>query len=586
MSETIGIVNDNGRRRILKLLASTAGGAVFARAVLTLAAEQPAVTAEMLGQAEWISGLSLTPEEKKLMLDGVDDLLADFETLRAVELDNSVAPALAFYPVDPAEQATAKPRQAKRAISYERGDRPTNDVDVAYASIRRQANWLRSRKISSVELTRLYLDRLKRHDAKLECVITLLEERALEQARNADQELAAGKDRGPLHGIPWGAKDLLAAPPEPTTWGARGFEKQVREETATVVSRLDEAGAILVAKLTLGALAWGDVWFGGKTRNPWDPEQGSSGSSAGPAAATSAGLVGFAIGSETWGSIVSPCTRCGTTGLRPTFGRVSRHGAMALSWSMDKLGPLARSVEDCALVFDAIHGRDGLDPTVVDRPFDWPPASDPRKLRVGYVSALFDGDREKQIEKIEDEDDRRQASESLTHDRATLSTLKEIGFKLVPIDLPSGFPVSALSFILTAEAATAFDDLTRSGRDDLLVRQIENAWPNVLRQGQMIPAVEYLRANRIRRLVLEAMEQTVSAIDAYVCPSFGGDHLLLTNLTGHPCVVVPNGFRGSDGRPTSITFGGGLYREAEVASVAMAYQNATDYHLRRPPAFS
>ena len=437
---------------------------------------------------------------------------------------------------------------------------------------------LAARKLSSVELTRLYLDRLERWNPLLECVVTLTPERALAAAERADREIAAGDWRGPLHGVPWGAKDLLAARGYPTTWGARPYQEQVIDEDATAVARLEAAGAVLVAKLTLGALAWGDVWFGGTTRSPWNPAEGSSGSSAGSASAVAAGLVGFALGSETWGSIVSPATRCGATGLRPTFGRVSRHGAMALAWSMDKLGPLARSVDDCALVFSAIHGPDGLDPTVVDRPFAWDPGLDPRRLRVGYAKALF-----------EDEPDQGEADpaaiarakEQRAHDLATLDVLRGLGIEPVPFELPSSLPVPHLAFILAAEAATAFDVLTRSDRDDLLVRQIERAWPNVFRQARLIPAVEYLQANRVRTLLLRAMEEALGGLDAYVCPSFGGDNLLLTNLTGHPCVVVPNGFR-ADGAPTSITFCGRLHREAELLALARAYQEATDWHRRRP----
>jgi Asp-tRNA(Asn)/Glu-tRNA(Gln) amidotransferase A subunit family amidase len=414
-------------------------------------------------------------------------------------------------------------------------------------------------------------------------VITRTEDLALEQAERADRELAAGIYRGPLHGVPWGAKDLLAVPPYRTTWGAKPYEDQTREEQATVVSRLAGSGAVLAAKLTLGALAWGERWYGGMTKNPWNTEQGSSGSSAGPASATAAGLVGFALGSETWGSIVSPCTRCGVTGLRPTFGRVSRYGAMALSWSMDKLGPIARSVEDCALVFDVIRGQDWLDPTVVDRPFHWPLNRDVRSLRVGYVEELFDRDR---TVGVEDEQEKAILEEWQRYDERTLKTLDEMGLDLVPMQLPKDHPIEPLSFILTAEAATAFDALTRSGRDDLLVRQIANAWPNVFRQGQFIPAVEYIRANRIRWQLLREMEETLRRVDVYVCPSFGGDNLLLTNLTGHPAVVLPNGFRSSDGTPTSITFNGRLYGEAEVLAVAHAYQQATDFHLKRPPVGS
>jgi Asp-tRNA(Asn)/Glu-tRNA(Gln) amidotransferase A subunit family amidase len=413
----------------------------------------------------------------------------------------------------------------------------------------------------------MYLSRLKKYGSKLECVITLTEERALEAARRADAEIAAGNYRGPLHGIPWGAKDLLAVAGYKTTWGAMPYKDQVIEADATVVKRLDDAGAVLVAKLSLGALAWGDVWYGGKTRNPWDYEQGSSGSSAGSAAATAAGLVGFSIGTETWGSIVSPSTRCGTTGLRPTFGRVSRHGAMALSWSMDKIGPICRSVEDCALVFDAICGPDGHDLSVVDAPFNWDASLDVKALRVGYVDSAFAEEREEQ-------------EEWRQFDLMTLDKLRSLGIELVPIELPD-LPIESLSFVLNAEAAAAFDDLTRSNRDDLMVRQVRNAWPNVFRQARLIPAVEYINANRVRTLAMQAMAEIMSKIDVYIAPSFVGSNLLLTNLTGHPSVVLPNGFR-EDGTPTSITFMGDLFAEARALAVARAYQEASDFHLRHP----
>jgi Asp-tRNA(Asn)/Glu-tRNA(Gln) amidotransferase A subunit family amidase len=571
------------RRRLLQLLAASGAGAVFGRGLVALAAENGKVTEEMVLQAEWVAGIQLSDDERQLMLEGMNELLEDFEELRAVELDNGVPPALFFMP-QALSPATAEGGRNRVTVSETAAaNRPASDVDLAFLPVRELSALIRTRRISSVELTRIYLDRLERYDPELECVITRTEDLALEQAERADRELAAGIYRGPLHGVPWGAKDLLAVPPYRTTWGAKPYEDQTREEQATVVSRLAGSGAVLAAKLTLGALAWGERWYGGMTKNPWNTEQGSSGSSAGPASATAAGLVGFALGSETWGSIVSPCTRCGVTGLRPTFGRVSRYGAMALSWSMDKLGPIARSVEDCALVFDVIRGQDWLDPTVVDRPFHWPLNRDVRSLRVGYVEELFDRDR---TVGVEDEQEKAILEEWQRYDERTLKTLDEMGLDLVPMQLPKDHPIEPLSFILTAEAATAFDALTRSGRDDLLVRQIANAWPNVFRQGQFIPAVEYIRANRIRWQLLREMEETLRRVDVYVCPSFGGDNLLLTNLTGHPAVVLPNGFRSSDGTPTSITFNGRLYGEAEVLAVAHAYQQATDFHLKRPPVGS
>jgi Asp-tRNA(Asn)/Glu-tRNA(Gln) amidotransferase A subunit family amidase len=538
------------------------------------------VSKEALAGAEKLAGLEFTDDERELMLKGLDELREDYAKLRDVPLDNSVSPALRFEPVLPGMEIPERKLTA-RGSRPRLTARPSDDAELAFLPVTELGNLIRIGEVSSVELTTLYLDRLKTYDPELHCVITLTEERAMEQARRADRELGQGIWRGPLHGVPWGAKDLLAVRGYPTTWGAAPFKEQLIDEDATVVQRLDEAGAVLVAKLSLGALAWGDVWFGDKTRNPWNTEQGSSGSSAGPGSAAAAGLVGFAIGSETWGSIVSPSTRCGVTGLRPTFGRVSRHGAMALSWSMDKLGPMCRGVEDCALVFSAIQGSDGLDPTAVDRPFVWDADLDVRSLRVGYLQSIFE--REPEFGDEDTEEDRERAREWLAIDLEALEALKSLGVELIPMELPD-LPVSALSFILSAEAGAAFDDLTRSGRDDLMVRQIEDAWPNVFRQARTIPAVEYIQANRVRTLVMREMEVALEGIDCWVAPSFGGSNLLLTNLTGHPAVVLPDGFR-SDGTPTSITFNGRLFGESEVLALARAYQEVTGAHLRHPEAF-
>ncbi len=514
---------------------------------------------EDLEAAARILGLGFDAGERELMLPGVKRNRASFEAIRGVEISNDVAPAVRFDPIPPGrtiEIASADPR----FVAPSSVERPAGDEELAFASVADLGAMLRSGQVTSVELTELYLSRLREYGPELEFRVPLTEDLARKQAARADAELAAGKDRGPLHGIPYGAKDLLAVAGAPTTWGAKPYADQVIDETATVVARLEEAGAVLVAKLTLGALAWGDVWYGGMTRNPWNLEQGSSGSSAGSASATAAGLVAFAIGSETWGSIVSPSTRCGTTGLRPTFGRVSRAGAMALSWSMDKLGPIARSVEDCALVFDAIRGPDGIDRTCVDFPFPYDSEAPLEGIRVGWVESDFG----------------RRASAA---DRASLERLRELGVELVPVSLPE-LPISALSFILNAEAAAAFDDLTRSGRDSLLVRQIEQAWPNVFRQSRFVPAVEYIRANRVRTLAMERMAEVFDRVDVYVAPSFSGN-LLLTNLTGHPAVVLPNGLvRGR--QPVSITLTGSLFGEAELLTVARHLQQATDFHRRYP----
>ncbi len=570
------------RQALARILAAAGGAAALFPAIAARERGGRETLQERIRRCGWLSGLEFTDDEIALMLEGVEELLADLEKLRGVPLDNGVPPALHFRPRGTPQPGGSHFPTPRGAAPFETAApaRPASDEALAFLPLGELAALLRSRQVSSRELTGLYLERLRRYDPVLHCVISFTEDLAYAQAERADRELAAGRYRGPLHGIPWGAKDLLAVPGYRTTWGAKPFEAQQRPEKATVVARLEEAGAVLVAKLSVGALAWGDVWFGGKTRNPWNPQEGSSGSSAGSAAAVAAGLVGFAIGTETWGSIVSPCTRCGATGLRPTFGRVSRYGTMALAWSMDKIGPIARSVEDCALVFAAIHGADGLDLDAVSHPFAWPPAVDPRTLRVGYLAALFEEDR---AAGIQDPRQRDRVRESQSFDRATLEILRDLGFELVPVALPETYPVGALSWILTVEAAAAFDELTRTGRDDLLVRQEKDAWPNVFRQAQLVPAVEYLRANRIRTLVMQELERAWAEVDVVVAPSFGGDVLLRTNLTGHPCVVVPNGFRAGDGTPTSISFLGRLHGEEALLAVARAYQEATEFHLRRPP---
>jgi Asp-tRNA(Asn)/Glu-tRNA(Gln) amidotransferase A subunit family amidase len=555
--------------RLLPLALALAGTAVLAAGD----AAGP-ITRRVLMRAEKVIGLIFTDDERELMLDGLNERLRSFEAIRGISLPNSVAPAIQFNPLGPGE--TIEPGDGDPGDGEPVRSRvapppvPADLEEIAFLPVTQLAELIRTRAVTSVELTRMYLERIRRLDPHLKAVVTLTEDLALKQAARADREIAAGRYRGPLHGIPWGAKDLLATRGIPTTWGATPFKDQIIDDDATVVRRLEEAGAVLVAKLTLGALAWGDVWFGGRTNNPWNLEEGSSGSSAGPGAATAAGLVGFSIGSETWGSIVSPASRCGTTGLRPTFGRISRHGAMALSWTMDKLGPMCRSVEDCALVFEAIHGPDGRDPTVVEAPFRWNADLDVRTLRVGYVRSLFEA------APAEDDD-----PESRANDLAALDALRGMGIDLVPIELPN-LPVDALSLILSAEAGAAFDELTRSGRDDLLERQIEDAWPNVLRQARLIPAVEYIQANRIRSLLMSRMADILREIDVYVAPSFGGDNLLLTNLTGHPAVVLPNGFR-ENGTPTSITFTGRLFGEDRLLALARAYQEATGFHLKHPP---
>ena len=516
-------------------------------------------------KAEKLSGLQFGSADRKLMMEDIASNLENYESIRDLKISNSVQPSIQFNPA-PIGAQFDKTRRPIRWSPVGEVSRPDNLEELAFASVAQLAELIRTRQVNSTELTKMYLSRLKEHGPTLECVVTLTEDLALKQAARADREIAAGKYRGPLHGIPYGAKDLLSVEGYKTTWGATPYKDQMIDDNAAVVKRLEEAGAVLVAKLTLGALAWGDVWFGGKTKNPWNLEEGSSGSSAGSGSATAAGLVAFAIGTETWGSIVSPSTRCGVTGLRPTFGRVSRAGAMALSWSMDKIGPMCRTVEDCAMVFNTIYGPDGQDQSVVDLPFNYRREVDFSNLRFGYFKSAFDED-----------------YPTKENDEKVLDVLRGLGADLVPFDLPD-FPVENLSFILSAEAAAAFDELTLSKEDALLVRQERRAWPNVFRASRFIPAVEYIQANRARHMLQQEMAEKMKTVDLYVTPSFGGNNSLLTNLTGHPCVVVPNGFK-ENGSPTSISFIGQLYDEGTILAVAKAYQDATDWHNQHPSMF-
>ena len=512
---------------------------------------------------ENLAGLEFTQTERDTFLQTLSILKGRYDTLRTVKIPNDVPLPLYFDPRI-IGQETPKGRERYRFQEFPTR-RPENIEDCAFYTIGQLAHLIRTKQVTSMELTQMYIERLKRHGPTLECVVTLTEDLALEQASRADEEIRKGRYLGPLHGIPYGAKDLLAVKGYKTTWGAMTHKDQEINATATVIKKLEEAGAVLVAKLSLGALAWGDVWYGGKTRNPWNTEQGSSGSSAGPGSATAAGLVGFSIGSETWGSIVSPSTRNGVTGLRPTFGTVSKAGAMALSWSMDKLGPMCRSVDDCALIYSVMKGSDGLDLSVVDVPFQVPIKKELGSLRIGYIESAF------------------KDTNTTDNDRAVLTRLRELGFTLIPIELPE-FPTSSLSFLLNVEAAAAFDEMTRTNTDDELVRQVKWAWPNVFRTARHVPAVEYVQANRARVILNQKMFELFKSIDLYVVPSFWGDNLLRTNLTGHPCVVIPNGFN-EKGSPTSISFIGDLYRDGEVVAVAHAYQRGTSWHKKYPPNF-
>ncbi|MDB6125391.1 MAG: Amidase [Pedosphaera sp.] len=546
--------------RYLKLLLSCF---LVATAVRAETNTNSPITRQTIIEAENLLGLHFSDAKNDLMLSGLKDQLDTFQVLRKFPLSNAIPSAMLFNPI-PVGMKFETTRKKIKLSSPVKIKLPANMDDLAYYSIGELGDLIKSRQITSEKLTCFYIERMKKYGCKLECIITLTEDLAIHQARRADREIAAGKYRGPLHGIPYAVKDLLTIRGIRTTWGSAPFKDQLIDEDATVVKRLEAAGAVLTAKLTMGELAWGEVWYGGMTRNPWNLKQGSSGSSAGPAAATAAGLVPFAIGSETHGSIVSPCDRCGITGLRPSYGRISRNGAMALTWSMDKLGPICRTVEDCAIVFNTIQGPDGVDQTLYDLPFNYDSKLKWQKLRIGYLKTDFDTEKGERKDK----------------DAAVLEKMRSLGAKLVPIELPK-LPIHDISFVISVEGAAAFDDLTVSGRDDLMKRQGLHTWPNAFREARFIPAVEYIQATRIRYLLIQETAKQLENVDVFLAPSLSGDSELLTNLTGHPCVVVPNGFSKA-GTPTSICFIGNLFKEAEILAVAKAYQDSTDFHRKHP----
>ncbi len=606
---------------VLLALASQATAQVETRAMATVDA-MPPLTVEMLEAAAGVTGITLTLEQRRMMLGDVQSTRDGLAAIRDMHLANAVAPAVVFDPRPVGFAMPSAPAVLPQTEPAEPDVRGLAGVDdkLAFATVAQLGYLLRTRKITAVELTKLYLARLRRFDAQLHFVITFLDDRALAQAAQADSDIAAGKYKGPLHGIPWGAKDLLAVKGYPTTWGAAGFQTQHFDEDATVVQRLDAAGAVLIAKLTLGALAQGDVWFGGRTRNPWNPKQGSSGSSAGSASAVSAGCVGFAIGSETLGSISSPSTRCGVTGYRPTFGLVPRTGAMALSWSMDKLGPIARSAADAALVLRAIHGPDGRDVAVHEAPFH-AAQLDLKTLRVGYLQAAFVAPSsrlpepsatkpEAQALSPAEQQARRARRQSALdrrvydnrYDVAALAVLRDMGIAPVPVKLPD-LPLDSIAPLLGVEAAAAFDDLLRSGRDALLTAEGPEDWPNQFRVSRLYSGVDYVQAMRARSVLIAQMAELFRSVDVIVTPS-GGPQLVATNLSGHPACIVPNGLRGADapappqtddgdedniggpGTPVSITFLGQLYDDARLLAFVELYQAHTNFHLQHPPLFA
>ncbi|HIK91217.1 MAG TPA: amidase [Planctomycetes bacterium] len=538
-----GALTTSNRRQVLRVLAATGiGTAAFRRAVAQTVEQTDSIDAESIRDAEWVAGIELTDEERETAAKSVQGVLRKCEQMRAVTVEYDTLPAIRFDPEMFESQSRVRVNERPEWLSPFTLASPKKldpNESLSFRSIRELGTALRAGQISSVQLTRHCLDRLTQLDSVLMCVVTLTEELALRQAEQADRELKAGKDRGPLHGIPWGAKDLIAVAGYPTTWGAPQFQTRVIDQTATVARKLEHAGAVLVAKLSLGALAMGDRWFGGQTRNPWNPDQGSSGSSAGSAAAVAAGLVPFALGSETLGSIVSPSRRCGIAALRPTFGRISREGCMALSWTMDKIGPLARRIDDCGLVFNAIHGADDGDPTSVDRWFQWPMEADLTKLKVGQVEGV-------------------PLKEA---DQMILTCFEELGANIVPISLPDEFPEWAISLMLDAEAATIFHDLVATGNTDGL-----NRWPEIFRKMHFMTAVDYLHAARLRSKLMQKMADVFRSVNLYV----GGGDLGICNLTGHPTVVIPTVMVGDGNtkQPACGTLTGRLHDEATLLAVA------------------
>ena len=567
----------NRRRFIGYFSAMGLGATLMPGTLLAQAQEVQEITPDMVKGAARIAGLTFSDEAVKRIVEGLNrknSLIRNYESLRTMKLGNSVPPAFVFNPVLPGTKLPTLQKPFK--MSRVKVAVPKTDEDLAFLPVTHLARLIEKRDIKSLDLTKLYLERLKKYDPVLHCVVTLTEELALKQAAKADEEIKAGDYRGPLHGIPWGAKDLLYVKGYKTTFGASPYKDQVVDMDASIYTRLTEAGAVLLGKLTLGALAQGDRWFGGQTKSPWDPTnqtQGSSGSSAGPSSTTAAGMVGFSIGTETRGSIMSPAARCGVTGLRPSYGRVSRYGAMALSWTMDKIGPICRTAEDCAVVFRAICGPDGKDNSLIDVPFNWNAGTDIKKLRVGYVKAAFEGeipDNPENPQRVQRQREMRK------FDEEALRVIRSLGVNLKPIELPK-MTTDAIDFVLTTEAAAAFDELIRSDNLDLMSADPErSSWVGSFRLHRFVPAVEYIQANRARYRLMEEFAALFAGLDLFI-----GSALSATNLTGHPEISIPHGFD-SKGQPTSLRFTGKLFGESEILLLAHAFQQTTGHHLKRP----
>jgi Asp-tRNA(Asn)/Glu-tRNA(Gln) amidotransferase A subunit family amidase len=514
--------------------------------------------------------LSFTQQEIDSMFDGVKENVFEIRKMHKYPLSNSTPMSMWQSPVVAGMQFDMK----QQPINWEipaNVSLPANRNELAFYSVMQLASLIKNKKISSVELTKFFIERIRKYGDTLQCVISVTEEIAMQQAKEADALIAKGKYKGPLHGIPYGLKDLFAVKGTKTTWGAAPYKDQIIDEDATVYNKLRDAGAVLVAKFTLGALAMGDRWYGGRTNNPWNLRFGSSGSSAGSASATVAGLVPFAIGTETWGSIISPSSTCGATGFRPTFGRVSRAGGMTLSWSLDKVGPITRSAEDAALVFSFIHGADNKDLSAVSMPFNYQPKGDVKKLKVGYAKNYFD-----------------RITDTSRNEWKVLDAYRKMGVELVPVVFPDSgvYNFNVMDIVISAECAAAFDDFTRTGLDDQMTWQNKFDWPNSFRVSRLIPAVEYINANRHRYLLMQQVNAALKDVDVLICPTRGsGSQSAITNLTGHPAICMPTGLDKRFNTPTSITLLGKLYGEAAMLTAAKALQQTTSWDDVHPPMF-
>ena len=543
---------------------------LFLLTTLLLSAQDSSISKTDIQSTAKLFDINFTTKEIDTLYSDVIDNLANYKAMHILSLPNSTPLSMWQTPLLPGMKLNTH----QEKINWELDNTislPKNKNDLAFYTIEQLASLLKNKKISSLELTRFFIERIKKWGDTLQCVISIQEDIAYQQAKKADEEISKGYYRGLLHGIPYGLKDLFAVKGTKTTWGAAPYQNQVIEEDAYVYTRLKEAGAVLVAKFTLGALAMGDYWYGGRTKNPWNLQYGSSGSSAGSASATVAGLVPFAIGTETWGSIVSPSTTCGATGLRPTFGSISRTGAMALSYSLDKVGPICRTASDAAIVFNYIHGTDGKDGSAVNRAFNYSTKKDIKKLKIGYAKNYFD--------KIKD---------TSNNDLKALEVFKKMGVDLIPVDFPDSgvYQFNIMDVIIGAECAAQFDEMTRNNIDDLLTRQTKNDWPNQFRTARFVPAVEYINAQRHRYTLMQKVNQLINQYDAIICPSRGdGNQSAITNLTGHPVVCVPDGFNKRSNTPTGISFVGKLYDEATILYIASKYQQSTNWDDIHPLLF-